>query len=315
MGRADVIVLGGGVIGLTTAVLLAESGAAVRVWTREPAARSTSAVAGGLWEPYRIGPADRAARWAGHAFAVFARLAADPAETGVRMADGLQAVRTPAMTPPDWAAAVPGVVPADPVDLPAGYRAGFRMRLPLVDMPAYLGHLTRRLTAAGGAVTLRAVRTPDEALAEAPVVVNCTGLGAREVAGDRQLRPVRGQLMVVENPGITSWFVDADESGTPPTYLFPQPYGLLLGGTADEDAWDLTPDPDTAAAILRRCAAVDPRVAGARVLAHRTGLRPVRPEVRLRREGDVVHHYGHGGAGVTVSWGSAAEAAALATAS
>ena len=49
MADADVIVLGGGVIGLTTAVLLAEAGAAVRVWTREPAARSTSAVAGGLW--------------------------------------------------------------------------------------------------------------------------------------------------------------------------------------------------------------------------------------------------------------------------
>lgn len=308
---ADVIVVGGGVIGLTTAVLLAEAGAAVRVWTREAPADTTSAVAGGLWEPYRIGPADRAERWAVESFTVFADLAARPEETGVRMADGLQAVREAEFPAPGWSAAVPGVRPATPAELPPGYRAGHRMRLPLVDMPAYLAHLTRRLTAAGGTVALRAVAGLEEATAHAPVVVNCTGLGARDLLGDEQLRPVRGQLLVVENPGVTEWFVDADESAAP-TYFFPQPYGLLLGGTADEDAWDLTPDPATAEALRRRCAAVDPRIATARTLAHRTGLRPCRPEVRLHRDGPVVHHYGHGGAGVTASWGSAREAADLA---
>ena len=58
------IVVGGGVIGLTTAVVLAESGRRVRIWAREPAERTTSAVAGGLWWPYRIEPEELAGEWA-----------------------------------------------------------------------------------------------------------------------------------------------------------------------------------------------------------------------------------------------------------
>ena len=72
-----------------------------------------------------------------------------------------------------------------------------------------------------------------------------------------------------------------------------------------------------AEAIVRRCAALRPQLAGARVLGHRVGLRPVRDAVRLEREplsgGRVlVHNYGHGGAGITVAWGCAEEAARLA---
>lgn len=98
----------------------------------------------------------------------------------------------------------------------------------------------------------------------------------------------------------------------------PQPGGLLLGGTAEEDDWSLTPDPVIAKEIVERCAALRPEIAGARVVEHRVGLRPARPAARLEREllpgGRVlVHNYGHGGAGVTVAWGCAGVAARLAT--
>ncbi len=107
-----------------------------------------------------------------------------------------------------------------------------------------------------------------------------------------------------------------DHSSKASTYILPQPGGLILGGTAEEDDWSLTPDPRTAAAIVARCAAVRPEIAGARVLQHRVGLRPARDTVRLEREvlpggGTVVHNYGHGGAGVTVAWGCARRAAGL----
>ncbi|HEV2744518.1 MAG TPA: FAD-dependent oxidoreductase, partial [Rubrobacter sp.] len=99
------------------------------------------------------------------------------------------------------------------------------------------------------------------------------------------------------------------------TYIVPRSRDCVLGGTAEEGEWGTKPDPGTAAAILRRCSALEPRLAGAEVLGHGVGLRPGRSEVRLAREaGDgltLVHNYGHGGSGITLSWGCAEEALRL----
>ncbi|OIK25114.1 FAD-dependent oxidoreductase [Streptomyces malaysiense] len=298
------IVVGGGVVGLTTAVVLAEAGRRVSVWTREPAEETTSAVAGGLWWPYRIEPERLVGAWALESLAVYGELAAAPERTGVRLVDGLhQGARPDELG--DWAARVPGLR-----TVPDGLAA----RLPVIDMPAHLAWLRERLMRAGGAVVLREVADLAEVPAE--VVVNCAGLGARSLAGDDTVRPVRGQLVLVENPGIDTYYTSVDHSSPVAAYFIPQPYGLILGGTAQEDDWSLEPDPDTAAEIVARCARVRSEIAGARVLAHKVGLRPYRDAVRLEREvlpggRTVVHSYGHGGAGVTVAWGCAREAAGL----
>ncbi|MFE4411394.1 FAD-dependent oxidoreductase [Streptomyces sp. NPDC056821] len=308
----EVTVVGGGVVGLTTAVVLAERGRRVRVWTREPAERTTSAVAGALWWPYRIEPESLVGEWSLESLAVYGELAERPDETGVRLVEGVHGgTRLDSLGP--WAARVPGLRPAHAGEWAAG--TALWARLPLIDMPAHLPWLRERLTAAGGIVEEREVT--DLAAVDAPVVVNCAGLGARELVPDPAMRPVRGQLVVVENPGITTWLTSVDPASQSPTYVFPQPGRLLLGGTAEEDDWSLTPDPAVAERIVERCAALRPEIAGARVLEHRVGLRPSRHAVRLEREelpgGRVlVHNYGHGGAGVTVAWGCARRAAALA---
>ncbi|MCL7367108.1 MULTISPECIES: FAD-dependent oxidoreductase [Streptomyces] len=309
----EVVVVGGGVIGLTTAVVLAERGRRVRLWTREPVERTTSVVAGGLWWPYRIEPVALAQAWALRSLDVYEELAARPEETGVRLSEGVLGETTPDEVGAWASARLPGLRAAT-----AGEYAGVGLwaRLPLVDMSAHLPWLRRRLVAAGGTVEDRAVS--DLAEADAPVVVNCTGLGARDLVPDPSVRPVRGQLVVVENPGIHDWLVSADAGSGETTYFLPQPGRLLLGGTAEEDAWSTEPDPAVAEAIVRRCAALRPEIAGARVLAHRVGLRPARDAVRLERavlpDGRrLVHNYGHGGAGVTVAWGCAEEAARLAS--
>ncbi|MGA5500369.1 FAD-dependent oxidoreductase [Streptomyces umbrinus] len=310
----DVIVVGSGVIGLTTAVVLAESGRRVRVWTREPAEGTTSAVAGALWWPYSVEPLELARAWALESLSVYEELAARPDETGVRMVEGvLGESRLDEQGP--WAAArLPGFRASTPEEY-AG--TGLWARLPLIDMPVQLRWLRERFLRAGGTVEVRAVTDLAEAEAAAPVVVNCTGLGARELVADPAVRPVRGQLVIVENPGVRSWLVSTDAAAGTTTYLFPQPDRLVLGGTTEEDEWSLTPDPAVAARIVERCARFAPAVARARVLGHRVGLRPVRGVVRLEREvrgggGVLVHNYGHGGAGVTVAWGCARVAAGLA---
>ena len=127
---------------------------------------------------------------------------------------------------------------------------------------------------------------------------------------DPAVTPVRGQVVVVANPGISDFFVGAGQDPDDLIYLFPHRDTVVLGGTEQPGNWSVEPDPATAERIMRSCTALEPRLAGTEVIAHRVGLRPVRPSVRLEAEelGDgrrLLHNYGHGGAGITLSWGCA----------
>lgn len=310
MERCDVVVVGAGVMGLTTAVCLAERGARVLVRTAEPPARSTSAVAAALvGGDLFVDPDGPELAWARTTRDTFVALAAEP-DSGVRVAAGRVVSRTGAGIPDD-PSGLPGYRPCDPAEH-AGFAVACWMSAPLVDMPAYLDHLQRRLAVAGGEV----VTDPVESLSEAgPVVVNCTGLGAVRLAGDAAMRPVRGQHVVVENPGITEFLYERGP-GAMSTTIVPHRTRLVLGGTTHPGDWSLSPDAGQTREILRRCVEVEPRIEGARVLSVDVGARPARSQVRLEAEtvdgARVVHNYGHGGIGVSLSWGCAAEAADLA---
>jgi D-amino-acid oxidase len=311
--RPDVLVIGAGVTGLTTAVCLAEDGLTVRVDSDLPPGATTSAAAGAAWDPFMIEPQDRVRQWSEVSLADFAALADRPQTTGVRLVSGTHQSLVP-RTAPDWTGTV-GAQACTPAELRPGYAVGWRYTAPVIDMPHYLGYLVRRLAAAGGRLRTRRYGSPAEALAEAPVVVNCSGSGARALVPDPATTVVRGQIAVVENPGITEFFCDDTPDAEELVYAYPHGDTLVLGGTAEPGVWDLRPDPSATAAIIRRCAAVLPQVRDAAVLAARVGLRPVRPQVRLAADptahGRLLHNYGHGGAGVTVSWGCAREVAAL----
>jgi D-amino-acid oxidase len=310
---AEVVVVGCGVVGLSTALRLREAGLDARIVAADPPEKTTSAVAAAIWYPYKAYPEEDVLRWGRRTFEVFEELAGQP-ETGVRMREGLE-LRRERAGEPWWAGAVPGVRRCTEDELPPGYRDGHAFVVPVVEMPVYLRHLRDRFAAVGGTVEQRVVSHPDELADEASVVVNCAGLGASELVGDASMSPIRGQVLRVRNPGLDRFFLDEDDpEGV--TYIVPRSEDCVLGGTADEGAWETEPDPGTAAAILRRCSVLEPRLAGAEVLGHGVGLRPGRPEVRLEREvGDglsVVHNYGHGGSGVTLSWGCAEGALRLA---
>ncbi|WP_431775458.1 FAD-dependent oxidoreductase [Streptomyces cucumeris] len=309
-----VVVVGAGVTGLTTAVVLAESGVSVHV-IAEQVPGVTSLAAGAMWGPYLVEPKDKVDQWGQRSLEIFRELAQDPA-TGVRLTRGIEASRT-AETPPDWATTLPGFRPCEPTELPPGCTAGYRFTVPLVDMPTYLDYLLRRLHVAGGTVERRRLASLADA-GPAHVIVNCTGLGARELVPDPELRPIRGQHVVVTNPGLTEFF--SEDTGLSPDLLCFYPHGdtVVLGGTAIDGEGGLTADDDAAAGIIARCAEVEPRLAEARVLEHRIGARPTRATVRVETERqedgtEVVHNYGHGGAGVTLSWGCAEEIRELLT--
>ncbi len=299
-----VVVVGAGVSGLSCAIRLAEAGFRVDVLARDLPLETTSVVAAAIWYPHLALPRERVAAWGAVSFAEFAELARSEPEAGVRMLPGTEVLAAPT-APPWWAGSVPDLQESPP---PPGYAAARSFTTPVADMPVYLRWLRERLESLGGTLTRVSLRhLPDPGDGGADVVVNCSGLGSRLLADDRTLRPVRGQVVHVEGAQVDRWWLD--EVG--PTYVVPRGRTVVVGGTEDDGDWSRTPSPETATRLLERARRLVPELAGARVVAHRVGLRPVRDSVRLEAVGRVVHCYGHGGAGVTLSWGCAAEVARL----
>ena len=306
MSAVDAVVVGAGVVGLTSAISLAEAGLATRVVAAEPTAVTTSAAAGAVWGPVLCGPADRCRDWAATGLTVLSKLA-DESGTGIRQVSGRE-VSEEVASPPEWLSLLPDHRLLATDELPAGFASGWRYTAPVVTMPVYLEYLLARYAAVGGSVEIEPVSSLSAV--DAPVVVNCTGVGARKLVPDPSVVPVRGQVVVVRNPGIDEFYIDHALHGYDYVYAFPHGDLVLLGGTAQEDAWDWPPRPEVSARILRDCTTVFPQLSGADVVAERVGLRPYRPTVRLEAEslpgGRVLwHNYGHGGGGVSLSWGCA----------
>ncbi|MCW2797105.1 MAG: hypothetical protein JWM79_2602 [Nocardioides sp.] len=295
------MVVGAGVVGLSCAVRLLEAGHRVDVVARDLPLETTSAVAAAIWYPYRALPQDRVTAWSTRTYAAFASMAASEPDAGVRLVPGTEVLRAP-RADPWWVSAVAGLAPAD--DLPAGYGAGWSFVTPVVEMPVYLGWLVERLDGLGGTLTRLNLRALPHG---ADVVVNCSGLGARLLGGDQTVLPVAGQVVRVAQFGLERWWLDS----AGPTYVVPREHDIVVGGTDVEGEWSRTPSPDTAEAILQRAALLVPELRHAEVLQHKVGLRPARPTVRLEKVGRTIHCYGHGGAGVTLSWGCADEVSEL----
>ena len=203
---------------------------------------------------------------------------------------------------PWWRSAVPRL---DHVPPPAGYADAWSFPAPVVEMPTYLSWLASRVAELGGTVT----RLNLSSLPSGPdVVVNCAGIGSRLLASDLTVEPVRGQVVYVSQVGLEEWLLDSSSSLT---YVVPRSHDIVLGGTDEEGDWSRTPSPETAAAILERARPWCRRWSRRRCFDTGSGFGPRGRRYGSSGSGSVVHCYGHGGAGVTLRWGTADEVAEL----
>ncbi|MFH5230047.1 FAD-dependent oxidoreductase [Antrihabitans spumae] len=309
---ADVVVVGAGVIGLTSALALAQSGVRDTVVADRLPADTVSAIAAAIWEPYDAYPKDLVLRWSVESLARFTELAADP-DTGVAKREGVVLQRVPGRTA-WWAGDVVAARAARPDELVDGAVSGEVCTVPVIVMPIYLEWLLGECVREGVAFEWRSLESLDDVgHGDCPIVV-AAGLVAGALTGDTRLVPVRGQIVRVANPGLTRWYIDEDNARGC-TYVIPRADDVICGGTNEPGETDRTPDSTVAQSILAAASKLEPRLADAAVLADVVGLRPGRDEVRLdvgehagRR---VVHSYGHGGAGVTTSWGVAGDVVRL----
>jgi D-amino-acid oxidase len=307
---ARVVVLGSGVSGLTCALLLAEAGHAVTLWSRAEPLATTSAVAAAIWYPFEAGPPERVAGWARRSYRRFAELAEAHVPGVVPVA--VHDLHSPAHPRPDWVAELANFRELEVEEL-HGHAQGWEARVPVIETPLYLAWLAERVRAQGVRFETREVRDLDETRAF-DAVVNCTGLGARELVGDRRCFAIKGQIVRVPR-GTVSRALYFQQEGGAFGYIVPRSRDCVLGGTAERGVETLASDDAVTRAILARCRAFEPRL-GTEPLSVGVGLRPGRDEIRVERErmADgrwIVHDYGHGGCGITLSWPCAEDARAL----
>lgn len=328
------LVVGAGVSGLSCAVRLAEAGFDVSVLAHKAEEDIVSFGAGALYEypPYRVQPEARTFPWALAARDAFEALASSPsaADAGcvVRrlryVYDAASPVPDEIFNPP-FAALLRNFASGEaPTECGPGFAASWGHDVPVVCMRLYLPWLKRVAASLGVRfLPLRGerLRSLDETGAdEHTLVVNCAALGSRELVNDDQVGPVRGVLVYVESPVEHVYSQEPRGESTTPTYIIPQVSGIVaLGGYAQPGASSLEVTDEEVADIRRRCERLLPSLKGARVVRTWAGLRPYRGGGGVRLEFDAgrqntLHCYGHGGSGVTLSWGCAAEVAELATA-
>lgn len=309
---SEIRVVGCGIAGLTSAIRLQEDGHRVRIVARELPPFTTSNRAAAVWEPYKAEPFDKVAEWAARSYARYRTEYADP-KSGVRPVELVEVARE-SLADPFWLRPEYPFRRLAPSELPAGYGDGFAAEVPFVHSGIYLENLLGRFAAAGGDVELRALSSLAEAAEGAELLVNASGLGARELAADGNVFPLRGQLAIVAAPPLPLRFLVDDHSHTDPAYVFPRDGVVVLGGSAEPGNENANEDLEMRRQILERAALLEPALAGARFLKSVVGFRPGRKVVRLELElspdlPPVVHNYGHGGAGFTIAWGCADEVA------
>jgi D-amino-acid oxidase len=305
----EVTVVGCGVIGLTSAIRLQERGFHVVIVTRDIPPHVTSAVAGAMWYGYGMEMYPRRQKWAKASLDAYLQLnQAEGESCGVLLRKIMEVYPQPVPLP--WFKdLIPACERVTATKLPTGYADGFLIEVPVVETPTYLRYLVDRFCEHGGLIEQRTVKSLTELVEKHELIVNCTGVWARYVADDPAVHPLRGQVIKVDLPDIPHGFMD-DYSFT---YIYPRNDGVVLGGIVQADNWSLEIDQQINEDILRRCARFAPAVRQAKVIAELAGLRPGRYDVRLEHErvGNtaIIHNYGHGGVGFTLSWGCAQEVA------
>lgn len=306
---ARVVVVGAGVIGLNSALALEEAGHDVQVIAAAKGNSTTSAAAGAIWYPFKVGPPDKVSKWAGATLRWLIHLASKHPESGVDVLERTEL--SDSETKPWWAEATPGLrriesTPTRP--LPNGAKYGWLFDAPRCDPPVFLPWLESKLKKP---VRLERVASLADLFrtAEADFVINSTGLGARSLTRDTELQAVYGQTVIVAPGAINIQHCMGDERDESRMfYSIPRRAEVVLGGCA-EPSPDDRPTSTTRAmtdSILSRAASMG--LAPGEVIRESAGLRPYRPTVRLERDTDeprLIHNYGHGGAGYTLCRGCA----------
>jgi D-amino-acid oxidase len=320
--RNRAAIIGAGVSGLTCGVVFAQRGWDATIFANQRGEQTTSGAAAAVWFPYDAEPADKVIPWSLITYERLRDLARD-SRSGVSTLEIWQFTRVGLIPIPDWAKKLGAhPIPVSPsenaspgrIETKLPFSSGFGLTVPLIDTTIYLDYLANRFHNAGGTIESAHINKVEEIPRDFDVIVNCAGIGARELAHDSELEPHRGQVVIVPKLDLAQAIVCDD---APLMYAIPRTHDCVFGGT-NSISENCAPSAADTTAIVSECS----RVLGIEappVIVVKVGLRPFRKSgVRLERERlsdgrTLIHNYGHGGAGFTLSWACAEEVCAFAS--
>ncbi|XP_060062710.1 D-aspartate oxidase-like isoform X1 [Ylistrum balloti] len=318
-----ITVIGAGVVGLSSAVSIQRAfpGATVKVVADKFYDETTSIGAGGIFLPTLKNipgvPFETLKRWSETSWKAYSRMATtDLASTTGHTVSHGYLFHTTKTEIPLYANIVFSfremlTEELTRLGVDTRFKYGYEITTIITNMRKYLSWLMTQFTENGGVVEKRKIGSLSELYGHCDVVVNCSGLGSRQLFGDQLIYPVHGQLIKVEAPWVRDWIYTDTMA-----HILPSDDFTVIGGVKDKDNWSMTPDSSVRQDIMDKCLQVWPALKGAKVIGDWVGLRPMRNPVRLEKEVvrlpegmlKVVHNYGHGSNGIALSWGTAVEA-------
>jgi len=301
-------VIGAGVIGLSTAILALERGYTVTIYSDKSPMETTSLKAAASFKPRTVAYTNATQRMVEVGWEYFEHIVSRYAEvSGVHKQIHWETMSVLKEQAP-YLKVVEDFDLIEQPDVPGGYAYGWRYRTFFIDTSIFLPWLIERFTEGGGTlIPLDKKFMSLEQLAELPsdVVFNCTGLGARELCKDAAVVPIKGQIIVIDPQPDMDWSINADGF-----YVYPRRYDTVLGGTTEWHVYDEIVETEAIELILQRNKRILPHLTLDAVRRTYAGLRPYRTGGICVESQDVngkqiIHNYGHGGAGITLCWGSA----------
>lgn len=321
--KQNVAIIGAGVIGLTTALEAQSFGFNVTIYADKKPMESTSVKAGACFEPYKPGniSIEDMRYYLKIGLKKYKEIIAShkESETGIRLHQ-LYAASTKLINPKDVA-----FLPEFPKwklvkypKVPGGYKSAILIEDdPMIDPTLALPFLTKKLKKNGGIIKIlkNKITNLKDFIEQTPetIIFNCSGLGARDLIGDKEIMPMRGQIIVTKYKHKENWSVLGDDG----YYVFPRYSATILGGTTELGEEKEVTTKKALAEILRKAKKVIPDLKDKDIVRTYAGIRPYRvsgARVELQKIGKKKHilSVGFGGSGWTFCWGAAKRAVGLA---